>query len=159
MPDFLAIYLNEHLAGSAGGVALARRIAGSRAGAEADEARRLADDIAADRDTLATILQRLGIRRTFYKESVALAAERVSRFKLNGTLARHSPLSDVVEYEALATGITGKRAAWRTLRRVAATREGLDEAELDGLIRRADEQLDAVERLRTTAVGRAFDAA
>jgi hypothetical protein len=159
MADLLAIYLNDHLAASAGGVALARRIAGSREGAEGEETGRLAQQVEEDRATLAAAARRLGVRRTRYKESLAIAAERVGRLKPNGALVRRSPLSDVVEYEALAVAVAAKRRLWLTLRGLAATRAELDEAELDELARRADHQLEIVERLHSTAVAKAFEAA
>jgi hypothetical protein len=159
MPDLLAIYVNDHLAAAAGESALARRVAGSRSGAVADDARRLAAEVSDDRDALVAIARRLGVRRTVYKESFALAAERLGRFKPNGAVIRRSTLSDVVEYEALAVAITAKRRLWQTLRRLAETRTGLDAAELEELIRSADGQLDTIERLHGSAVAEAFDAA
>jgi len=156
MSDLLAIYLNDHLAGSAGGVALARRVAGSRTGATADTARQLAQHMAQDRETLASIAQRLGVHRTYYKEPFALVAERLGRLKPNGALIRRSPLSDVVEYEALALAINAKRAVWRTLRELEATRSELDAADLDALMARADDQAEQVERLRIGAARQAF---
>ncbi|MEU2631719.1 hypothetical protein ABZ641_32635, partial [Kitasatospora sp. NPDC007106] len=50
----LAIYLNDHLAGSYGGTALARRIARTHpAGPDAPDLRTMAREIAEDRDELA----------------------------------------------------------------------------------------------------------
>lgn len=158
MPDPLSIYLNDHLAAAAGGVALVRRVANSRHGAVAEDARRLAVQVVADRDALGAIINRLGIRRTYYKEPFAIIAERVGRLKSNGTLLHRSPLSDVVEYEALALGIAAKRALWRTLRELTAKRPELGDADLEALIHRADDQLEMVERLHATAVRQAFAA-
>jgi hypothetical protein len=154
MAELLEIYLNDHLAGSAGGVALARRIAQSHKGSS--ELQTLAADVADDREALVSVVRRLGLRRTRYKEPVAVLAERVGRLKLNGSVLSRSPMSDVVEFEALALGVTGKRACWRTLRRLADENPGLDPAELDGLIARADDQLELVERLRADAARTAF---
>jgi hypothetical protein len=156
MSDLLSIYLNDHLAGAGGGVALARRVAGSRTGEEGEQTRRLAQQIGEDRDSLIAIMNRLGLRRTFYKEPFAVIAERAGRWKSNGTFVRRSPLSDIVEYEMLALGITGKRAGWQSLRELTPSRPGLDGAELDVLIQRADEQLEVVQQLRLAAVGRSL---
>jgi hypothetical protein len=150
----LEIYLNDHLAGSAGGVALARRVAGSHRASP--EVQTLADEIADDREALLAIVRHLGLRRTRYKEPVAVVAERVGRFKPNGSLVHRSPMSDVVEFEALALAVTGKRAGWRTLRGLADDRVDLDPSELDRLIARADSQLEVIERLRAAAAQRAF---
>jgi hypothetical protein len=156
MSELLGIYLNDHLAGAAGGVALARRVAGSRTGSAGEQTRRLAQQIAEDRDSLVAIIARLGLRRTFYKEPFAVIAERAGRLKANGALVRRSPLSDVVEYEMLALGITGKRAGWQALRELATSRTELDADALDVLIQRAEEQLEVVQRLRIAAVGQAL---
>lgn len=156
MSDLLGVYLNDHLAGAAGGVALARRVAGSRTGSEGEQTQRLAQQIAEDRDSLIAIMSRLGVRRTFYKEPFAVIAERAGRWKSNGTVVRRSPLSDLVEYEMVALGITGKRAGWQALRELTPSRAGLDGAELDVLIQRAEEQLEVVRQLRLGAVGRAL---
>jgi hypothetical protein len=102
------------------------------------------------------MVRRLGVRRTLYKEPLALVAERLGRLKPNGAVVRRSPLSDVVEYEALALAIAAKRTLWRTLRAMAATRSELDAAELDSLARRADDQAETAERLRADAARLAF---
>ena len=154
--SLLEIYLNDHLAGSAGGAALARRVA--RSHPDTKELQTLADEVAADREALVAIVGRLGLRRTRYKEPAALVAERVGRLKLNGSVLRRSPMTDVVEFEALALATTGKRAAWCTLRALADGNSELDPAELDALIARADSQLAALERLREAAARTAFAA-
>lgn len=46
------VYLNDHLAGAAGGVRLARRLAGRLDGDQRRDAQRLAHEIAEDRDRL-----------------------------------------------------------------------------------------------------------
>ena len=156
MPDIdrqlLGIYLNDHLAGSAGGLALARRIvANHRETASAPDVQQLAEEIERDRTSLLEIMDRLRVSRARYKETAAVLAERVGRLKSNGRVWQRSPLSSLVEFEMLALGVTGKRAGWRSLRAVCDREPGLDSAELDALIARADEQLERIERLRTAA--------
>lgn len=157
-PDLLGIYLNDHLAAAAGGVALARRTADAHRGTDAEaDTERLAREIAEDRDSLTGLMRRLGVRRTYYKEPFALVAERVGRLKSNGAVVRRSPLSSVVEYEALTLAITGKRAGWISLREVAPA--AITQGELDALVARADAQLDLVEALRRAAVRTTFGSA
>jgi hypothetical protein len=96
--DFLGIYLNDHLAGAAGGVELARRVANAHSGSEDGERlRRLADDIAADRGALLTIMRAAGVPIRRYKSLAVWTAEKAGRLKLNGRLLGRSPLSDLVE--------------------------------------------------------------
>jgi hypothetical protein len=158
-PDLLRIYLNDHLTGAAGGVALARRLANSHRGTAAEkQLADLARETAEDRDALVDIMGQLGIARVFYKEALGTIAERVGRLKLNGTLLRRSPMSSVIELEGMSLGVHGKAAGWRALRELAASEPRLDEVRLSELIARADRQLQTLEQLRLRAVGEAFDA-
>jgi hypothetical protein len=159
-PHLLGIYLNDHLAGSAGGAALARRLLDAHKGTPAEgDLTEFVRQVNADRDALIEIMSQLGLPRTYYKETLATVAERVGRLKLNGGLLRRSPLSSVVEFEGMALGVTGKRSAWRSLRLLAETEPRLDKDRLDALISAADEQLAILERLRVQAVQEALAAA
>jgi hypothetical protein len=157
--DLLAIYLNDHAAASAGAAGLTHRIIKSRpADIDFTVFEPLAEELADDRTTLLELMGRVGVVRTRYKEVAGAAAERIGRLKLNGSLVHRSPLSSVVELEALSLAIAGTRTAWRTLRMLADTDSRLDAAQLDALIARADRQLDIVERLRRSAAQNALAA-
>jgi hypothetical protein len=153
----LGIYLNDHLGGATGGLELARRTAGAHRGqppgAELD---RIAREIAEDRDTLIEVMRTLGVPVRQYKVLAGWAAERVGRLKLNGRVLERSPLSSVIELEGLQLGVRGKWALWRTLRALAEDDARLDPARLDGLVRRAEEQVDTLERLRVEASAALF---
>jgi hypothetical protein len=152
-PELLGVYLNDHLAGAAAGVGLAGRLAGSHRGtAAAADLDQLAAEVREDRNSLIAIMNEVGVDRRHYKEPVAVLAERLGRFKPNGSLLARSPLSSVVELEAMALGVTGKRAGWRTLRELSGSEPRLDAGRLDELIARADRQLALLERLRVRAV-------
>ncbi len=153
----LNIYLNDHLAGSSGGLALARRLAGNHRGTPAgSELAELARDVEEDRDALVGVMAAVGARTNPLKPVLALVAERVGRLKLNGTLLRRSPLSSVLELEMMRLGVEGKSSAWRSLREVAKNDPRLDAAQLDELIRRAKDQAQRLERLRTRAAAEAL---
>jgi hypothetical protein len=156
-PDLLRIYLNDHLAGSAGGAALARRLAGSHAKTAAGpELTKLAREVVEDRESLLDIMRGLGVSRKRFKEPLAVVAERLGRFKPNGSLLSRSPLSSVIELEAMALGVTGKLAGWRTLQELSGSEPRLDAAQLDRLVSRAEAQLASLERLRVDAVSEAL---
>jgi len=93
-----------------------------------------------------------------YKTIAACAMEKASRLKPNGRLVTRSPLSRVLELEAMRLGVEGKAAGWRTLRARAARDSRLDAARLDRLIDRADGQIEVLERLRVEAATVAFRA-
>jgi hypothetical protein len=152
-PELLGIYLNDHLAGSAGGLELARRLAEShRNTAASHDLAWLVEQVTEDRETLIQIMAHLGIPRMRYKEPLAWLAEKAGRLKPNGHLLSRSPLSSVVEFEGMVLAVSGKLAGWRSLRVLADADSQLDPAMVDHLIKRAEQQLDRIERLRVRAV-------
>lgn len=155
--DLVAIYLEDHRAGAAGGVALARRIAdryGDEPGFESLVA--LAADVREDERSLDAIREATGADGGCVKRVAAVVGERLARLKLNGTVVRPSPLSRVIELEALTIGVVGKRSGWLGLRAFAGGPEiaGVD---LDELVRRADSQIEQLGRLHALASELAFD--
>jgi hypothetical protein len=150
----LGIYLNDHLAGSVVGARLARRIArqneGNRYGSEITL---LSEEIQEDRVSLEDLMRRLGVRRKKARLGLAALAETAGRLKPNGSLVSYSPLSRVIELEALALGITGKLELWQSVKIAAEPLDGFD---TDQLIRRAESQRDRVRELRLQAAREAF---
>jgi hypothetical protein len=146
----LAIYLNDHLAGSTVGIKLARRACASNQGTPLGEyLERLASEIESDRQTLERLMAELGIRPNRLKTIGAWAAEKLGRLKLNGQLTGYSPLSRFLELESLYLGITGKRELWRALRRTFGS--DLPGFDFEGLGRRAERQAAEVEEHRLEA--------
>jgi hypothetical protein len=146
--DLLGIYLNDHLAGATAGTQLFRRAAGSHEGPTRATLERLGQESDQDRATLLDLMGRLGVPVRQYKVLAGWLGEKAGRFKPNGGLVRRSPLSSLVETEALMLGVCGKSAAWRTLRELADTDDRLDAGLLDGLLEKADAQHDELEELR-----------
>jgi hypothetical protein len=144
---YLAIYLNDHLAGATSATELIKRAVGQYEGTELGAfLAGLGREIDADRDTLVSIMASNGVEPDRVKVAAAWAAEKAGRLKFNGALIRRSPLTPLVELETLAVGINGKLLLWRALKADAA-----DNARLDELIERAEKQLEAVERHRIEA--------
>jgi hypothetical protein len=149
--DLLGVYLNDHLAGSTVGIELARRMAGSAEprSEAAGILRKLAGEIAADRNALIEIMASLEVPLRSYKVFAAWAGEKAARLKLNGHLLTRSPLSRLEETEILRLGVEGKAAGWRTLRVLAERDSRLDAESLDELLARAARQSATLETLRT----------
>ncbi len=148
----LAVYLNDHLAGATGGIDLFRWVAGEHHGTAYGEAlARLADEVGEERQALLEIMTALDISVRHYKMAGGWVAEKLVRFTVHGGLKPRSPLSSVLELEALHLAVLGKRAAWRLLRMVAETDPRLDAARLDALAARADQQSVELEQLRMAA--------
>lgn len=155
----IAIYLNDHLAGSTGGLELARRALGANRGTPFEAAlERLATELEDDRAALVDVMARLGVARDPLKVWAGWAAEKLGRAKLNGRLAGYSPYSRVLELELLGLGIEGKRSLWRALEGVAGEDARLTGVDLPGLARRAESQRRLVERERLRAAEIAFGA-
>jgi hypothetical protein len=91
-----------------------------------------------------------------YKQVAAWVAEKLSRAKLNGRLVGRSPLSDLVEFEFLASAVRGKRSGFETLRQVAEVEPRLDKAELERLIRQANRQYEWLTTARREVASAVF---
>ena len=153
---YLATYLNDHLAGATAGAELARRAASENAGtALGSFLSELAGEIAEDRAALRELMAALGVGVDRKKVALGWAAEKAGRLKPNAQLLGYSPLSPLVELEALLLGIEGKRLLWRSLQAIADT-HGLPAERLDELAARVRRQRDRVERHRVTLFERAL---
>lgn len=153
----LRIYLQDHHAASTTGLELARRIRGANKGNEYGEAMaKIVDEIATDRKALESIMDELGFEADKIKDLSAWALEKAGRLKLNGQITGYSPLSRVVEFEGLMTGITGKIALWVALLQIAPEEPRLDRARLERLRERGGAQRATLEELRQRAAREAF---
>lgn len=134
---FLKIYLRDHFAGSTAGVQLAARLAeGEAESKDAGTLAAFAADIAADREQLLTVMKSVDVRPGGVKAGLASIAERLGALKLNGRVVRRSPLTSIVELEAMQMAVRGKRALWETLKAATPSRA----VDFDRLTDRADEQ-------------------
>jgi len=154
---YLEIYLNDHLGGSTSGIELAKRIQkaseGTELGALMD---RLVEEIAQDRDTLREFMDLVDADPDKLKVAGGWLTEKLGRLKLNGKLIGESPLSGMVELEALSLGLEGKRSLWVALLESQAQRFGAER--LRELIVRAERQRTALEVHRGRAAREAFGA-
>lgn len=154
----LQIYLRDHHAGSAGGVAMAKRVQKSHAGTDR---KAIVDDIVRqieeDRDQLGTMMARLDVRPSAMKQALATVATLAGGLKPNGALRGPTPLGRHLEVEALAAGVSAKRSLWESLR--AAEHPELDHAELDALVAKANSQLATLVELRHASARETFGAA
>ena len=153
----LNIYLNDHLAGATAGLELARRSLSNNRGTALEQfLTELVAEIDADRVQLENIMTSLSAPQDRFKLAGAWLAEKVGRLKLNGQMTGYSPLSRLVELEGLKLGITGKKSLWESLKKIENMDSRLATTDLDLLIKRADEQLEALEPHRAEAAAKAF---
>jgi hypothetical protein len=154
---FLPIYLNDHLAGATLGVELARRTLSSNRGTKYGELLEwLVAQIQEDRQSLIRVMERLGVKRDPVKQAAGWTLEKAGRLKLNGRLFGYSPLSRLVELEALWTGVNGKLSMWRALVAVADRDARLDSISLIELEARAEEQARRLDEHRGLAAREAL---
>ena len=150
----LSIYLEDHVAGATAGSQRAARLADAEADTkDADVLATFAADVAKDLDALLALMKTLGVEPNRLKAGVASVAEKVGALKLNGRVFERSPLSTIVELEAMQMAVRGKRSLWETLQ---AAMTSPTPVELDELVGRADAQLDMLSALHAERVANTF---
>jgi hypothetical protein len=147
---YLGIYLQDHLAGSTGGLELVKRAAGEHDGTPLGTfLAQLRDEIADDRRALEDLMEQLGVHADRAKVAVAWAGEKAGRLKPNGELRGPSPLTPLVELEMLSIGIEGKRLLWLALAEIESI--PLSAERLAELAARAESQRGRLEDYRREA--------
>lgn len=155
--ELLGIYCNDHLAAATGGIELVGRMLGRhRGGTYEQRLEQLLAELHEERAALRGSMTALGLPMRQYKQLGAWIGEKLARGKLNGHLLSRSPLSDLVEFEFIATAVLAKRAGFETLREIAAVDPRLDGALLDRLIAQADAQHDWLADARREVAAEVF---
>jgi hypothetical protein len=144
----LGVYLQNHWAAATGGVDLAHRVADTHADTDMGaELQAIAGEVVEDREALRALMARLDLDPGTVGPAIARLAERIGRLKPNGHVLRRSPVSDLLEVEALRAAVSGKRAGWDTLLVLGPDADPVPDTEVRRLRDRADDQL-----VRLTAV-------
>jgi hypothetical protein len=152
----MAIYLNDHLAGSVTALELLRHAVRQHAGTELGTfLTGLRQEIKADQLVIREIMAAVGATPQRHKLVAAWLVEKATRLKDNGQMLKRSALTDMIELETLTLGIHGKAQGWRALRE-AAGQDLYAGHSLGALIERAQAQHAAVEAHRRAAARRAF---
>jgi hypothetical protein len=155
MTRLLGVYLQDHHAGATTGVELARRAArANRGDAYGAELESIVAEIEQDMQSLERIMSTLGVKPDRRKDAAGWLGEKLGRLKRNGSWTSYSPLSRLVELEALMLGVRGKQGLWEALAETpaAATLAG----ELERLAERARDQFSRLEALRRRAAREAL---
>lgn len=155
--DYLETYLQDHRAGAAMGADLAHRLADENQGTTYEGflvtlAQEIEDDVAA----LDQIMGRFAVTAPTLKIAAAKVGEKLGRLKPNERLTGYSPLSRVLELEALRAGVQGKLALWDALAQLAATDGRLDAEQIAGLQVKAQKQLEGLREQHLMASREAF---
>lgn len=143
----LHTYMRDHHAGAAAGVDLFRRVADAHEdGHIRDVVSRLGDQTEEDKAELERLMELVGTSPSLLKDLPARAAETVAKLKPNQRVAERSPLSDLLELEALTLAVTGKELGWKALLDIGDPR--LPRTTLERLAERARDQGEQLETLR-----------
>jgi hypothetical protein len=114
----IRIHMGDHLTVMRGARRLVGRMVDSgRHGHATQVLERVGHELDAGSLTLGAFLRQLGASPPRSKLLAATVAELVGRAKLNGRLSGRSPLSDLLELEALGAALALTGAGWRSLRR------------------------------------------
>ena len=117
----LAVYLNDHLAGSAAGLTLmddlASRVEGT---ALAPKLRALAAEVREDQQLLRETLDRLAAGERRVAQAAAWLGEKVSEKRLALAARNHPALGLLEGLESIALGLQGKLAIFRVLAELGA---------------------------------------
>ena len=150
--DPLAVYLNDHLAGSRSALQLLDGLIESTRDAKArallDGVRREIED---DRAVLETVIRRVSGAPSVVREVGGWVAEKLARLKLAVDDPSDGALRRLEALEILALGIQGKSGLWRALSMAASSVPELGQLNFGDLVRRAAEQYARVEDQRLEA--------
>src|SRR5215216_147857 len=153
MPNaHLATYLNDHLAGAVGALQLLAHLKAAQAGTALEPV--LAEvhaEVAADREQLETLMAQLQIAESRPRQATAWLAEKTTQLKLLLDDPSGGSLRLLESLEAVALGIEGKQALWRSLASVAANVAGLEGVDYERLQQRGKDQRRRVEVMRLEA--------
>lgn len=146
--EHLAIYLNDHLAGSEILSRLLERLQHTRANQELQPfATRLRDDVLSDRSMLESLMHRAQIGKRRRRTALGWLGEKLSRPKLRPD----DPLDLLQAVEIVEIGIEGKRELWRALAASPDLASLFGGFNFDELLKRAEEQHERVEAVRLGA--------
>ena len=155
--DLLGVYTNDHLASATGGIELVSRMLGRwRGTAYEPRLEELLDELREERTALRSQMEQLGLPVREYKQAAVWLGEKLSRAKLNGHLLSRSPLSDLVEFEFIATAVLAKRAGFETLRAIGEYDRRIDAPLLERLIDQADQQHEWLAEARREVAAEVF---
>jgi hypothetical protein len=152
---YLRIYINDHRAAGRGGLALATRCRDrNRATPLGNVLTVIIDELREDLSILERVAGALAIPPDPVKFVAARAGELVGRLKLNGSVRSYSPLSRLLELEALLAGIDARRSLWLALQ--TSLPKGVAGADFGALAKRAGDQRDRLAPYHRDAAAIAF---
>jgi hypothetical protein len=150
--EHLAIYLNDHLAGSVVAVELMQDLEAAYADAAiATFIAGLRAEVESDVQELKRIMTTLEISESRTRKASAWLTEKFTELKLRFDDPAQGNLRLFESLEALSLGIEGKKGLWQALSAAAEVTPGLQVADYERLKNRAEDQRSRVEAKRLEA--------
>ncbi|MFN8662984.1 MAG: hypothetical protein U0075_13910 [Thermomicrobiales bacterium] len=146
----LAIYLNDHLAGSVIALEMLEDLAGD------PEIAQLREDILADREVLERLMSRTGAEISQPRQAAAWLTEKLGDVKLYLDDPDQGALRRLEMLETIAMGIFGKESLWASLQAAIPGNALLQTEDFTALRLRAQQQRERIEPLRLAAARAAF---
>jgi hypothetical protein len=156
--SYLAIYLNDHLAGSDAALKMLDALAAHDDSELKGFATALRQAISLDREELLRLMGNADVAVSSVRRAVGWVGEKAAELKLRLEDPGDHGLKTFELLEVLALGIEGKRALWSVLRIVSTEVPSL-RADYARLAQRADEQRAGVEARRLEWAAKAFTGA
>ena len=152
----LTNYLKDHFAGSVAAVELLDHLISSNRGQTHEQFFiQLRQEVGEDQDVLSGLLRDLHADPGAVRNTTAFLSEKLARIKLLLEDPSGGQLARLEKLEALALGIDGKRALWRSLLAVAEI-PALQKVDFAKLDQRAEDQRKRVEDRRIEAARQAL---
>jgi hypothetical protein len=155
----LAIYLNDHLAGSTGALELLTHLAAAHPDTPVGESlMQLHAEIEAERQQLEQLIDRLDITESGPRKLGAWLGEKLAQLKMQMDDKATGAMRLFEGLEALALGIQGKRGLWQALGMLSEALPELKGIDYNQLVQRSEDQHRRVEAMRLAAAKEAFEA-
>jgi hypothetical protein len=153
----LTNYMKDHFAGSVAAVELLDQLISSHRGKTHEHIFvQLRKEVGEDQEVLRGLLHDLNSHSGPVRDSAAFLSEKLTRIKLLLEDPSGGQLARLERLEALALGIYGKGALWRSLLAVAEEIPALRKVDFSSLNQCAEDQRQRVENLRIEAAREAF---
>jgi hypothetical protein len=153
----LAVYLNDHLAGSEAGLEILEHIEASHGvGRIADITTRIRREIEGEREVLTQLLGKLDGATSVPRRVAGWMSEKALELKLIADDPGDGALRLLEAVEAIKLGVHGKLGLWKALAANAQQIPVLASVKYEPLIRQAEAQEELLEILRLEASKAAF---
>ena len=104
------------------------------------------------RDRVRSLLSRLGAKPNLVKDTSGWILEKVGRLKLNGSLTGYSPLSRILEVEALIAAATTRKALWNFIATLAREESEDDQLTCQEFLEICSKEIDELEKIHRLVI-------